>query len=353
MNLRTACIRLALEGLYFTGTWKVLGPLSSGIGTIFTMHHVRPARHDAFQPNALLEMEPDFLETLIEYLRYRKVDIVSLAEAKRRLREQDYEKRFVCFTLDDGYRDNLEFAYPIFKKHGVPAALFLASSFPEKAGLLWWIALERAITATDRVEIEIEIGGKQRRFDCANAGTKQKTYEKIYWELRGLADERELRRIVQDLCERHDIDPLGPCKELCMDWSEIKALAADPLITIGAHSVSHYMLKKWDTEIVKQELTQSAADIERALGKRPADFAYPVGDKTSADAREFALAKDAGYELALTTRPGVIFPEHREHMTALPRVSLNGHFQKIRYVDVLRSGVPFALPHCFRRLDAA
>jgi peptidoglycan/xylan/chitin deacetylase (PgdA/CDA1 family) len=351
MNLRTAGIRMALEALYFTGAWKALGPLSAGIGTIFTLHHVRPARSDAFQPNALLEIEPAFLETLIEYFRYKKIDMVSLAEAKRRLREQDYEKRFVCFTLDDGYRDNLEFAYPIFKKHDVPAALFIATSFPDKLGLLWWTALERAVAATGR--IVIEVNGKSRFFDCANAGAKQSVYEQIYWWLRGLSDERELRRIVTDLCERYGVDPLGPCKELCMNWKEIETLSADPLITIGAHSVNHYMMKKWDAATVKQELVQSASVIEKALGKKPTDFAYPVGDKTSADAREFALANDAGYELAVTTRPGVISPEHREHMTALPRISLNGNFQAIRYVDVLRSGVPFALPRGFNRLDVA
>lgn len=342
---------MGLEALYFTGAWKILGPLSSGIGTIFTLHHVRPARADAFQPNSLLEIEPAFLETLIEYLRYKKIDMVSLAEAKRRLREQDYNKRFVCFTLDDGYRDNLEFAYPIFKKHGVPAALFIASSFPDKLGLLWWIALERVIAAADRIVLEVD--GKSRFFDCTNAGAKQSVYEQIYWWLRGLADERELRRILTDLCERYGVDPLSPCKELCMDWNEIGQLANDPLITIGAHSVNHYMLKKWDAAAVKQELVQSASVIEKALGKKPADFAYPVGDKTSADARDFALAKEAGYELALTTRPGVIFPEHREHMTALPRISLNGNFQAIRYVDVVRSGVPFSLPSFFNRLDVA
>jgi peptidoglycan/xylan/chitin deacetylase (PgdA/CDA1 family) len=312
---------------------------------------VRPARGEAFQPNALLEIEPAFLETLIEYFRYRKVDMVSLAEAKRRLREQDYSRRFVCFTLDDGYRDNLEFAYPIFKKHDVPAALFIATSFPDKIGLLWWAALERAIAAADR--IVIEVGGKSRFFDCTNAGAKQKTYQQIYWWLRGMPDEKKLRHVVTDLCERYGVDPLSPCKELCMDWKEIGQLASDPLITIGAHSVNHYMLKKWDAATAKQELTQGASVIEKALGKKPVDFAYPVGDKTSADARDFALAVEAGYELALTTRPGVIFPEHREHMTALPRVSLNGNFQAIRYVDVLRSGVPFSLPTCFRRLDVA
>jgi peptidoglycan/xylan/chitin deacetylase (PgdA/CDA1 family) len=351
MNLRTAGIRMSLEALYFSGAWKIFGPLSSGIGTIFTMHHVRPARADAFQPNSLLEIEPAFLETLIEYLRYKKVDMVSLAEAKRRLREQDYEKRFVCFTLDDGYRDNLEFAYPILKKHGVPAALFIATSFPDKAGLLWWTALERAIAATDR--IVLEINGKSRFFDCASAGAKQSVYEQVYWWLRAFQDEKDMRRIVTDLCERYGVDPRSPCKELCMDWAEIGRLAADPLITIGAHSLNHYMLKKWDAATAKQELVQSASVIEKALGRKPVDFAYPVGDKTSADARDFALAAEAGYELALTTRPGVIFPEHREHMMALPRVSLNGNFQAIRYADVLRSGVPFSLPRGFRRLDVA
>jgi peptidoglycan/xylan/chitin deacetylase (PgdA/CDA1 family) len=349
MNLRTTGIRLGLEALYFTGAWKIFGPFSSGIGTIFTMHHVRPARTDAFQPNALLEIEPAFLETLIEYLRYRKIDIVSLAEARRRLREQDYMKRFVCFTLDDGYRDNLEFAYPIFKKHGVPAALFIATSFPDKLGLLWWTALERAVAATDRIVIEVD--GKSRFFDCANPGAKQSVYEQIYWWLRGFADEKEMRRIITDLCERYGVDPMGPCKELCMSWGELEQLATDPLITIGAHSVNHTMLKKWDAATVTQELAQSASVIEKALGKKPVDFAYPVGDKTSAGARDFALAAEAGYQLAVTTRPGVIFPEHREHMTALPRISLNGYFQAIRYVDVLRSGVPFALGTNFRRLD--
>lgn len=351
MNLRTAGIRLGLEALYFSGAWKVLGPLSSGIGTIFTMHHVRPERPEAFQPNALLEIEPSFLETLIEYLRYKKVDIVSLAEAKRRLREQDYMKRFVCFTLDDGYRDNLEFAWPIFKKHDVPAALFIATSFPEKTGLLWWIALERVIAVTDRVEVEMN--GVTRVFDCTSDGAKQNSYERVYWWLRGLSDEGELRKVVTGLCERYGVDPLGPCKELCMGWDEIKTIASDPLITIGAHSVNHTMLMKWDAAAAKQELVESRSAIEAALGTKPADFAYPVGDHTSAGLRDFALAIEAGYELAVTTRPGVIFPEHREHMTALPRVSLNGNFQKIRHVDVLRSGVPFSLPSCFRRLDVA
>lgn len=352
MNLRNAAIRATLEGLHFSGAARLLGPLSSGIGTIFTLHHVRPERPEAFQPNALLEVEPAFLETLIEYLRYRKVNLVSLAEVRRRLREQDYSNRFVAFTLDDGYRDNLEFAWPIFRKHDVPATLFIASNFPEGQGFLWWTLLERVVASSDRVEIEMQ-KGVTRVFDCASPEAKQKVYDEIYGWLRGLADETALRQAVTSLCERYNVDPLGPCKELCMNWDELKTLRAEPLISIGAHTVTHPMLKKCDVDTVKNELVQSRVAIGQALGTMPVDFAYPVGDKTSADAREFSLAKEAGYELAVTTRPGVIFPEHREHMTALPRVSLNGYYQKIRYAEVLRSGVPFALRSCFGRLDVA
>jgi peptidoglycan/xylan/chitin deacetylase (PgdA/CDA1 family) len=82
-------------------------------------------------------------------------------------------------------------------------------------------------------------------------------------------------------------------------------------------------------------------------------LAYPLGDAGSAGPREFALAAELGFKTAVTTRSGVLFSEHREHLTALPRVSLNGHFQAIRYVDVLLSGAPFALMNGFRRVDAA
>jgi len=87
----------------------------------------------------------------------------------------------------------------------------------------------------------------------------------------------------------------------------------------------------------------SADRIEQELGQRPAYFAFPYGDPGSAGPRDFALAARAGFKTAVTTRKGMLVPDHRDHLTALPRVSLNGDYQSLTYTAVHLSGAPFAL----------
>jgi hypothetical protein len=54
-SLKQNAIRTGLEALYFSGAHKLMRPFVGGMGTILTLHHVRPARPDRFQPNRLLE----------------------------------------------------------------------------------------------------------------------------------------------------------------------------------------------------------------------------------------------------------------------------------------------------------
>jgi peptidoglycan/xylan/chitin deacetylase (PgdA/CDA1 family) len=350
-NLRNAAFRAGLETLYFTGAHRVLSPLWGGVGLIFTLHHVRPARKGRFQPNRLLEVTPEFLEGTILRLKKRGVDLVGMNELHRRLREQDFSRRFAAFTFDDGYRDNLEFALPILERHEVPFAQYVATSFPDRLGELWWVALERVVERADRIVIPIE--GREHFFYCERADQKREVFAQIYGWLRSLSDESEMRAVVRDLCDRYGVDPGAPCRELCMSWPEIEKMANSKLATIGAHTVNHVMLKKWPREKALNEMRRSREVIEASLGRPCEHFAYPVGDPASADAREFELAAEAGFKTAVTTRPGVLFPEHREHLTALPRVSLNGNFQALRFVDVFLSGAPFAFWNRFQRVNAA
>ena len=138
-----------------------------------------------------------------------------------------------------------------------------------------------------------------------------------------------------------------------MSWDELKAFAADPLVTIGAHSITHCNLAQQSEAVARDELTLSRARIEEALQRPAIHLAYPYGDKPAAGPREFALARAAGYKTAVTTRPGMVFPESAGHMTALPRVSLNGNYQDARILPVLTSGAATAMWNGFRRVDAA
>ena len=350
-NLRNAVFRTGLEALYFSGAHRVLRPLYGGVGAIFTLHHVRPRPKGRFQPNRLLEIEPRFLESVIVRLRERNVEIVSLDELRRRLVEQDYSRYFVSLTFDDGYRDNLEHALPILERHDAPFALFVATSFPDRLGELWWVALERVVAAARH--IVVEIGGKERFFYCESVSRKYEVYAQLYWWLRSLDDERKMRRTVHDLCRRYGVDLASPCREFCMSWPEIAEMAKSTLATIGAHTINHVMLAKWPEAEAREEMKRSREVIEATLGRRCEHLAFPVGDRTSAGPREFRLAAEIGFKTALTTRPGVLYPEHRDHLTALPRISLNGHFQAARFVDVFLSGAPFALWSGFKRVDAA
>ena len=350
--MKQTIIRTGLETLYFTGLHHVMRPLLGGVGAILTLHHVRPLRPDAFQPNHLLEVTPDFLERLLLRLKRAALDVISLDEMHARYIGGDFKRRFVCITFDDGYKDLMQYAYPLLKQYQLPFALYIPTSFPDRLGELWWVALEAVITRNSR--ISMLINGDDRHFDCGSVREKRDLYDQVYGYLRSMKTEDELRHFVRDLCARHRVDIASFCRDLCMDWQEIIDLAADPLVTIGAHTVNHNMLKKMtDKSAVRAEMEMSRSVLEAALGKRPEHLAYPVGDPTSAGPREFRIAAELGFKTAVTTRPGVLFKAHRDHLTALPRISVNGDFQQQRYLEVLMSGAATAMWNGFRRVNAA
>ena len=138
-----------------------------------------------------------------------------------------------------------------------------------------------------------------------------------------------------------------------MSWDELRAFAADPLVTVGAHTITHANLAKQHADVALNELRTSRERIEAQLGRPARHLAYPYGDRLAAGPREFALAKTAGFKTAVTTRPGMIFRESAGHLTALQRISLNGNFQDERILPVLASGAATAMWNGFRRIDAA
>ena len=350
-QLRNTVIRAGLEALYFSGAHYLLRPIFAGVGAIFMLHHVRPRREAEFQPNHHLEIEPEFLRAMLSHLRARGIDIVTMDEVHQRLAERNFSRRFACFTLDDGYRDNRDHALPVLREFDAPCTVYAVSDFAEGTGRLWWVALERAIARANA--IEVEIGGAAARFDTATPAAKQFAFDRLHDWLRSLPGEHDIEREISALCARHGVDESAICRELCMSWDELELFADDPLVTIGAHTVTHCNLAKQSEENALHELSTSRRRLEEALGRPVLHLAYPYGDRIAAGPREFALAKDAGFKTAVTTRPGMMFPESADYLTALQRVSLNGNHQDARILPVLTSGAATAMWNGFRRIDAA
>jgi peptidoglycan/xylan/chitin deacetylase (PgdA/CDA1 family) len=345
----TTLLKAVLSALHYSGADSMIAPLTRGIGAILMLHHVSPDEPGSFAPNRVLKVSPDFLELVIRQVRASGFDIVSLDEAHFRLIEGEYRNPFVCFTFDEGYRDNLEYAYPIFKRHDLPFAVYVPTDYPDGHGDLWWLALERVILEVDALNVKID--GSARRLRCGTPAEKDGAFHTVYWWLRSI-DETDARAYVRDLCYGIDLDPPSLCRQLAMTWDEIRQMAADPLVTIGAHTRGHWALAKLTLAQAHAEIAESVRRIERETDKPCHHFSYPYGDEASAGPREFQLVKEMGLRTGVTTRKGLIHPRHACELTALPRVSLDGDYQKPRYVKVLLSGAPFAFFNVVQRVSS-
>lgn len=346
----TTLRKAALKSLYYTGGHRLLAPLTQGVGAILMLHQVTATERRNFDPNGPLRISPEFLDQTIRLVRERGFETVSLDEAHRRMVDGDFERPFIVFTLDDGYRDNLEIAYPIFRKHEVPFCIYVPTSYADHEAELWWLTLEQVIRDVD--EVSLKMDGSVRRFTTARDPEKVQAFHQIYTWLRRI-DEDQARGVVRELSRGLGRTGTELARSLLMGWEELRRIAADPLCTIGAHTVGHYAIAKLSEARARYEMEECLFRLERELGVRPRHFSYPYGSPDAAGPREFRLARELGYRTAVTTHKGVLFAEHSAHLTALPRLSINGDYEDPRFLSVLLSGAPFALLNGFRRVAVA
>lgn len=351
MNRRsTRILKAALSALYYTGADGLAAPFMRGEGVIFMLHRVTPEPVKSFEPNRILKVTPDFLDNVISQVTEAGFELLGIDEVPERLANRSGRRPFAVFTLDDGYRDNLEYALPVFKRHAAPFTVYVPTDYMDGKGDLWWLMLERVIAASNCVMVRMD--GADRHFDTATQAGKELAYAEIYWYLRRIPEE-QARETVGHLAAGHRYSRDALCQEMMMNWGELHQLAADPLVTIGAHTRSHFALAKLDAMNARAEIAHSVARLEHELGRPCRHFSYPYGCQMSAGAREFETARELGMKTAVTTRKGPIDAGHANCLTELPRFSLNGDYQDPRYVKVMLSGMPFRLWNAMGRVTGA
>lgn len=351
MSLRHATIDLGFRAFAATGMHRRVARYTQGVGAILTFHRVGPSP-GGFDPQAALRIAPSFLDTLLETLSQGGIEVVTLDEALFRLGEAKQGRevaRFVALTFDDGYRDTLTHALPLLKRWNAPFTLYATCGFADGAARMWWIELEEAIRRLDHVALEI--GGASVDRKSASDAEKRAAFRDVYARLRKV-DEPQLLAAVDALASSAGLDPAAICAATCMNWAELASIAAEPLCAIGSHTLTHPRLARVPEDLARREISESRAHLAARLGRTPVHICYPVGDPGSAGPREFGMAREAGYASGVTTRPGMLFPDHADALHALPRISVNGLWQSREALEIMLSGAPFALWNRFRRLNA-
>lgn len=337
--IRNAAIRAGLEAVALTNAGAAW-PQAAGRGVIFTLHHVRPHKGHGFDPNALLSVTPEFLDAAIETCLGTGMVPVALEDLPQLLAAPDDRRRFLCFTLDDGYRNNARHAAPVFRRHGVPYTIFLCRGFVERTRSLWWETAGTLIRQT--TELAFDFGDGPESLPLNTVARKQAAFDRLSSFIQAEDEDEAIARLDAEAVEQ-GIDPLAIVNDLVMNADEVRKLARDPLACFGAHTLTHVNLRRVDAARLASEIEGSIRAVEAWTGKRPSSFAYPYGFAAAAGEREFSAAHAAGLSIAVTTRPGVLGAASLGQPTALPRVSLNGLYQKPRYVKALASGIPFRL----------
>lgn len=303
------------------GLHHIFNKKYSGKGHILMFHRVIPKSEEPRVHNhESLEISPEHLEQIILYFKRRNYLFISINDLKHHLKGSSTRK-FVVFTFDDGYLDNLTYAYPIFKKYGVPLTIYVTTNFINAKAVMWWYHLEQILLMKETWTFTWE--NIQYDFECNSRSQKELAFEEVRKLITSSYSAQDHLKKMGNLFETDIQLLLDYTRNNAMSWQQISDLSKDPMVTIGAHTANHLPLKILDSTQLEDEIVNSKIEIEDMIGKRVDHFAYPFGKSIEAGEREYEFVKLHHFSTAVTTNIGNIFEEHINHLHKLPRININ------------------------------
>ena len=211
--------------------------------------------------------------------------------------------RTFCLTVDDGYRDFAEVAFPILQRYGVPATVFLTTDFVDGTMWNWW----------DRVIVAFQRSGAAEATGFAHPFHAIEAWKQI--------PEAEKRQRVAELeaAVGASTEQAPEAVYQAMSWETIAQLAAAG-IEFGGHTQSHPILSQIDDVQLEQEIGGSLQTIERHLGAPVRTFAYPNGRAEDFDERAVRMLQATPLVGAVTTEARFLTIERGSDRWRIPRL---------------------------------
>jgi peptidoglycan/xylan/chitin deacetylase (PgdA/CDA1 family) len=237
------------------------------------MYHRFPADHS-------------HLEKQCEHIRkhYHPVSMHQVAESLRTGRP--LPQNALAFTVDDGFRDFLEHAFPVLQRYEIPATVFLVTDFLDGKLWLWFNQVDYMLERTHR-----KIDSKQAIRDS----------------LKRLATADRLQRILELQQELEVALPINPPPQYApMTWDEVRTLASKG-VEFGPHTLTHPILSALSSEgELSEEIAGSKARVDAELGSSSLHFCYPSGRLHEYGQAAVAIVRESGFATAVTTEGGMV-----------------------------------------------
>jgi peptidoglycan/xylan/chitin deacetylase (PgdA/CDA1 family) len=277
-------------------------------GLVLMYHRVARVEADPWE----LCVRPEHFESQIQLLR-EHADVVPLVNLRRQLRKGRRSRPAVAITFDDGYVDNLKVAKPILERFEAPATVFIATGLVGTKADFWWDRLAKLVLPERSLPADLELAIGDQRFrhhdgELATTGIKarrarRRLLDRVWAWCINRPDDRRVA-ILAGVAQWAGVDPAPDPDAWGMTAEELQALTNGGLVDVGAHSVTHPLLSRLPATEKAKEIRQSRADCERLTGRLPAAFAFPNGDL---DAESHTLVREAGFEMACTSQPDLVW----------------------------------------------
>ena len=226
---------------------------------------------------------------------YTAISLDQLVAAHRG--ECELPPRAILLTFDDGYLDFAEHAWPILKSYGLPAVLFVPTSFPDTDGPgFWWDRLHSALVRTQEHCVDDPRGGK---LDLESPGSRRAAHKVLRTHAKTLQHGEAMEWLDQTIDRLAEI----PSVHRVLGWDALRKMAAEGL-SVCSHGHLHALCTRLSQAELLDDLRVSRERIEKELG---ADAPQPVmAYPASACSREVCeSAEAAGYELAFGGQRGI------------------------------------------------
>ena len=278
-------------------------------------HHVSERTIDPWD----LRVTPALFERQVLWLKKNR-KISSLGSMVEDRASGQLQKHSIALTFDDGYLNNYELALPILEKYEAPACFFIPTRNVFSSEAFWWDEIESLILRTPELprHFSLQVGDdditcglleeavlndallrhlQQWHYPQSPISKRALLYRKIHESMLHLSYDHQ-KRVIMNIAEWAGVSEISGTPEI-MSTGIIKKLSEHPLITLGAHTVTHPALGKLGAEQQVDELAQGKAALEKLVGKNIGLIAYPYG---SYDGGTPGLAERCGFKAGFTTQ---------------------------------------------------